>query len=291
MNNQTNNSRPLIPVNPKGLEEIAKALLERVEEKKGEELGSVDIPDSEKENYMILEGREHNGTKKYEYGDLFVSLHRVGISPSIERIKSSLGFALANTAQEQDGTHYIGNINWSEALKLNLRLGGKTLNLRQGIDFLADLKDGAESRKILHYASGRVIPNHVLQRVFNEIVEVRNPYRAEWFDADFKMVRGVLHINYDHQLNVKGVLVPRFSEPLEAYLDGQGVKVSLSEFNRQGLATKKNDRGEILYWRPLPDNKSVARFVADSGRALLSCVWDPSDRNAGLGVRQVRKKN
>ena len=103
MNNQTNNSRPLIPVNPKGLEEIAKALLERVEEKKGEELGSVDIPDSEKENYMILEGREHNGTKKYEYGDLFVSLHRVGISPSIERIKSSLGFAPLDLGNSSSG--------------------------------------------------------------------------------------------------------------------------------------------------------------------------------------------
>jgi len=282
--------RPLIPVNPKGLEEIAKALLERVEEKRGGKLG-LDIPDSEKENYMILEGREHKGARKYEYGDLFVSLHRLGINPSIERIKYSLGFVVANTAQEQDGTHYIGNINWSEALKLNLRIGGKTLNLRQGIDFLADLKDGAESRKTLYYASGRVIPIRILESVYNEIVEVRDLYRAEWFDADFKVVNGVLHINYDHQLGAKGVLTPRFSEPLESYLGGQGVKVSLSEFNRQGLATKKNGRGEILYWKPLPDNNSVAGFYAISVRALLDCNGDPSGRGAGLGVRQVRKKN
>ena len=286
----SNDNRPLIPVNPKGLDAIAKALLEGVEEKREEGLDSVDFLDSEKENYMILEGREHTGTRKYQYGDLFVSLHRLGMNLSIERIKSGLGFAVANTGQEQDGTNYIGNINWAQALKLNLGLGAKTLNPRQGIDFLVDLKDGIEGRKVLHYASGKVIPNQVLQRVFNEIVEVRNPYRAEWFDADFKVVKGVLHINYDHQLGAKGVLTPRFSEPLEAYLDGSGVKVSLSEFNRQGLATKKNDRGEILYWKPLPDNDSVARFSADSYGTVLSCDGDATVVNSRLGVRQVRKK-
>src|SRR3989344_617821 len=52
-----------------------------------------------KESYILLKGREH-GT--YEYPDLFVSMHRLGMSSQIEAIGKDLGFTVDNTAEEQE---------------------------------------------------------------------------------------------------------------------------------------------------------------------------------------------
>ncbi len=236
------------------------------------------------EGYIILEGRTHGS---YEYPDLNIAIHRLGTSPEVEQAARSLSLVVQNTAQEQfDNTPYIGNINWQKALKLNLALGGRTLNPRQGIDLLLDLQNGIDGRKIIYYGNGKPIAPAVLRNIYNEIVEVRNPWRGEWLDADFKVINGVIHINYDHQLQ-NGILVPQRKEPLEQYLDARGVNVSLKEFNRQGLATKRNDKGEIHYWKPLPDNNSVAWFVADSDGAGLDCGRFPSIRGSSLGVRRA----
>ncbi len=239
-------------------------------------------------DYILLEGRSHDSySVSYSYSNILVAQHRLSISPEVARAARSLSLKVKNTATEQfDNSSYIGQINWQEALKLNLRLKGRTLNPRQGIDLLLDLQEGIDRRKTLYDENGKPIHQEILRNIYDEIVEVRGPWRAEWLDANFKVVSGVLHILYDHQLQ-SGILVPQRTESLKPYLDEQGVRVSLKDFNRQGLPTKANDKGEINYWKPLLNNNSVAGLDADSGRAYLYCDWVPPVRNDWLGVRHV----
>ena len=67
------------------------------------------------------------------------------------------------------------------------------------------------------YADGSLINKSEQKRIFNDIYEKRDPYRAEWLDADFKVINEVLYINYNHRL-INGVLKPQNSEKLEDYL-------------------------------------------------------------------------
>ncbi|MDP3765251.1 MAG: hypothetical protein Q8R04_01950 [Nanoarchaeota archaeon] len=124
--------------------------------------------------------------------------------------------------------------------------------------------------------------------ILDDILTVRSPSRAEWLDADFKVVniggKGVLHINYNHKL-VNGILQPQNSEPLEACLM-KNCKVDLASFNKQGLPTKEGN--DFSYWFPRSDNNSVAGFDADSDGACLYCYWNPRDSISALGVRRAK---
>ena len=238
------------------------------------------------ENYIILRGREHGS---YNYRDLAVSITRLQFSPEVETVAKKLNKVLSNTALTSDGHayDYIGNINRQEALKLNLILNGRTLNPRQGIDFLLDLREGIEGNKVIEYANNKKAPKKLLERIYDDILGVRNPWRAEFLDADFKVIGKDLHILYDHELK-NGILVPQRKEKLEDYLDKKGIKVKLKDFNRQGLATVEQDKGELCFWSPDKDNKSVAGFIADSDRASLYCNRYPDDAFAWLGVRRAK---
>jgi hypothetical protein len=242
------------------------------------------------ENYIILEGREHKDSESYEYQDLLVAMQRLSYSPEIEQVEKTLERELPNTALTSQNHEYdfIGKINWMEALKLNLMLGGRTLNPRQGIDFLIDLQDGIEGRKKLYNGRGEEINKKILERIHKDAVELRDPYRAEWFDADFKFENGQMFIHYDHILQ-NGILVPQRKEVLE-YLD-EHAKIKLRDTNRHGLPIKKDANGEINYGKLLPDNISVARLLAWSDGVSLSCSRCPTNRNRSLGVRFSRAKN
>ena len=152
---------------------------------------STDINDLE--NYIILNGKTHGS---YSYPDLLVAMHRLSYDADVEQAAKTLGLSLQNTANKQDGSKYIGKINWEEALKLNLLLGNFTLTPRQFVDFIQLLKSGnvydGRSTKL---DSGKV------DVILDEITTKRGPWRTEWLDAYFK--------------NVNGQLKPQRNEPLE----------------------------------------------------------------------------
>ena len=136
--------------------------------------------------------------------------------------------------------------------------------------------------------TGKKIQKDKLDEILDEIITVREPWRSEWLDADFKVVNNVLHINYDNRL-INGQLTPLKSEPLETSVDSGG-HVDISSINRQGLPTKKSRKKEIYFYPPMRNNKSVAGFWAFSDGACLSCSGDPAGSNGGLGVREAREK-
>ncbi len=129
------------------------------------------------------------------------------------------------------------------------------------------------------------------EQILDEMLAKRDPGRAEWLDADFKVINKNLCINYNHR-TINNKLTPQNSERLEdCIMKDSYVAI---EFNKQGLPIKKSidssyiQDKNIYYWYPRSDNNSVARFYANSVRAFLDCDRNPSFSNSSLGVRVAK---
>lgn len=130
--------------------------------------------------------------------------------------------------------------------------------------------------------------NH--QDIYNEITEVRSPWRTEWIDADFKMDGDKMLVNY-HVFDNNGNIVKK-SEKLDKNTLRQDKTpgISLDDYlNRgstsQGIPKSSIKEGDLYYWAPEEDNNAVAGFSANSSWAYLNCNWNLSDKVSGLGVR------
>jgi len=233
------------------------------------------------EDYLFLPRRTYGS---WSYPDLHVSMYRLGMSPKVEQAGQQLGIIFSNSAKESNGRDYIGNMHWEEALKLNLGLGGRTLNPRQFADFLLLLKSGNAVD-----GTGRKVPETKLTEILDEITTVRSPYRAEWLDADFKYIDSTnkLWIHSAHSLDQNNNLNPGNMDVLENCLMTKGNRINLATMNNQGMPTEQGN--DFLYWCPDKDNKSVAWFGADSDSAGLYCSRNPTDVYSSLGVRHVRE--
>ena len=201
--------------------------------------------------YLILEGRKHGS---YEYPDLLVGMER----------------------------DYLGK-DWNDAHTALNQNNSYMLTIRQFVDFLSLLKSGSA-----YDGKGNKVDKRKLDSILDEIVTVRNPWRSEWLDAKFKNGNIIYHNLVGNPSSLVEV-----REPLSAYLDKDktpGINLDnwLKEANQHGLPKKTVDKGKMYYWAPA--DGAVAGFLADSVRALLYCGRDPTDTNASLGVRPVRKK-
>ena len=133
--------------------------------------------------------------------------------------------------------------------------------------------------------------------IYDEITGVKNPRRAEWIDADFKVKNKKLYINYNHVLDLNGNLIPKNSEILDenTLMEDKSPGISLedylnSDYTKQGFPNKKVSSEYLYYWYPRSNNNSVVRFDAGSVGAFLYCDGDPSLASPDLGVRAVRRE-
>ena len=169
----------------------------------------------------------------------------------------------------------LQNKNWFEAHKELQGNGEKMLTIPEFVEFLKYTKK-----------------NH--KDIYNEVTEVKSPWRAEWLDADFKVKDKTLYINSNHILDENGNLIPQNSEILDknTLMKDKTPGISLENWlenpTNQGFPSKKVKSGDLHYWYPRSDNDSVARFDADGVRADLDFSGIPSGRDSNLGVRAVR---
>ncbi len=148
-----------------------------------------------------------------------------------------------------------------------------------------------EFREFLKY-SRENYPN-----LYEEVTAVRNPWRAEHLDADFKLKDGKLYINSGHVLDAQGNLAPQHSEVLDkdTLMKDRAPGISLDDWvagknvTTQGLPNSKSSKGDLWYFYPRSDNNSVARFDADDGRANFDCDGGPFDGDSNLGVRVAKQ--
>jgi hypothetical protein len=131
-------------------------------------------------------------------------------------------------------------------------------------------------------------PNEEYTRIFNDITEVRSPWRAEWLDAKFDEKK----IYFNHGI-VNGELNAMNSETLdrETLMKDKGPGIDLEYWlknsTEQGLPKINCDEGSL--WYLYPRNGAVAWFVpAYFGSTYFRCSGNPADSDSSLGVRAVK---
>jgi hypothetical protein len=123
-----------------------------------------------------------------------------------------------------------------------------------------------------------------VESILDDILTVRDPWRAEWLNAKFEETNGEMNVHY--LINSNGSLVDK-TEVLEDCLmkdktPGINLDYWINTPGKQNLPLKKNPKGKLYYW--FPRDGRVAWFVASSDWALLYCDWNPTDVYSSLGV-------
>jgi Zn-dependent metalloprotease len=127
--------------------------------------------------------------------------------------------------------------------------------------------------------------------LYNEITQIKSPWRAEYLDAYFKVEGKNLVMKYHVFENGKIVQKSEILDKDTLMRDktpGISLDSWLENSTKQGLPLKKTESGSLYYRAPEKDNNSVACFDAFGGGASLGCSWDPACRDSSLGVRAAK---
>ena len=164
------------------------------------------------------------------------------------------------------------NSNWNECQEVLHKENSKILTIPEFKEFLKYSKTN--------------FPD-----IYNEITEVRDPWRAEWLDADFKVEKKDLMV-YSHIFDNGKIIKKKQKLDSNTLMLDKTPGISLDDWlkdsTNQGLPKENILDGDLYYWAPMKDNNSVGWFYAFSGWAYLSCNWYPSDLSDSLGVRAVK---
>ena len=190
------------------------------------------------------------------------------------------------SAKELEGFIYVPSIN----LYLSKEVSHKGKSWNECHEILS--KEDAFMPTIYHFKEFlkymRENPNGTndasgseIETILDEILTVRDPWRAEWLDAKFEKRKDGLYL-----LTKQGS-----PEKLTDYLDktrNPGIDLDdwLENANSQGLPSSKTKDGKLYYYAPVDGR--VARFDADSDGAYLGCDDGvPVSRSDSLGVRRA----
>ena len=249
----TNESRPLIPVDPKGLDEIAESLLSG---------SSVNV--NPNPTGFFLANATVNPREYYQVPN------------------SSIVIAKAETLKGLDWNKTHEDL---QKQKLRMPLVPEFMN-----HFVNVLNAHKKSSQLL-YADGTLVSKSEVEDLYRYLTTNHRSGCWTWLDAKFEETNGIWQVKYAHRFN-NGNLIAGKTEKLENCLR-EDCFVEL-DFTKQGLPIKKSATQEyhrgsnIQYWHPRKD--SVARFNADSDRAVLYCGRVPTNTNASLGVFACAEK-
>ena len=176
----------------------------------------------------------------------------------------------------------LQNKNWFDSHKELQKDNQRMLIIPEFIEFLKYIKSS---------------DNQEYQNIYKDITEVRNSWRAEWLDADFKVKDKKLYVNYNHVLDSNKNLIPKKSEILDenTLMQDKTPGIDLEDYlnsnhTKQGLPNKNVKSGSLYYYNPRSDNNSVAGFGAVDDWLNLNAIRSPSLRDPNLGVRAAKEK-
>jgi len=156
------------------------------------------------------------------------------------------------------------NKNWDEAHEVAKEQGGRMLTLPEFREFLIYTRDNDKE-------------------LFNEITEVRSPWRVEWIDAYFEQRKDGLYMLTNNKANAEKIN----GGLMEDRTPGIDLTNWLNNSTKQGLPQKNIKKGNLWYFHPRDGR--VAWFDADSDMAGLDCCRNPSGRYSSLGVRVAKQ--
>jgi len=177
-------------------------------------------------------------------------------------------------AKERD----LNGLNWNQAQEELRKRNLMMPTPYQFREFLKFLKTGYQDRQ-------------EAEKILDEILTVRNPWRAEWLNARFeKRKDGLYMISENILVNGKYQNIEQKLDNFLAEDKTPGISLDdwLNSNSQHGLPTAKVKKGELYYW--YPRSGSVAGFGADSVWAYLGCYWGPEYSDSLLGVRACAKK-
>jgi len=131
------------------------------------------------------------------------------------------------------------------------------------------------------------------KQIYDEITEVRNPWRAEWLDAKFHRKGNKLWVAYNHIVDSNDNLVAQENEKLEGHLmqdkcPGISLEYWLNNPTKQGLPPEDAKQGDFWYW--YPRDGTVARFFTASHGTYLNGSADPGESSSEIGVFACAEK-
>jgi hypothetical protein len=150
-----------------------------------------------------------------------------------------------------------------------------------------------EFRQLLRYLKNN--PTQENTQIYDDITEIRDPFRAEWLDSRFEADGGKLYVFY-HAFEGKNIIEKAEKISWGDFLGGKKsmeMEISLERWLKDatscGLPKPGIQRGELdcLHYS-VPVSRGVATFVAGSGRIILECAWNPELENSSRGVRGVK---
>ena len=163
----------------------------------------------------------------------------------------------------------------------------------QFMSHFLNVRESAEGRATLYDAAGNPLPHTEAQELWNYLSSTnRTPFNGQicrtWLDALFKKGEKGLVMVTNHR--IVGNQLKEEPIPLDDYLKKDNVYIDFRKLTAQGLAKPDSETGDsnyiqgsnIVYWQPVEN--CVARFGADSDRALLFCDWSPTNTYPRLGV-------
>ena len=156
------------------------------------------------------------------------------------------------------------NKNWDEAHEVAKEQGGRMLTLPEFREFLIYTRDNDKE-------------------LFNEITEVRSPWRVEWIDAYFEQRKDGLYMLTNNKANAEKIN----GGLMEDRTPGIDLTNWLNNSTKQGLPQKNIKKGNLWYFHPRDGR--VAGFVAGSVVAGLDCDRGPSYGDSSLGVRVAKQ--
>src|SRR3989338_9287249 len=176
------------------------------------------------------------------------------------------------------------NKNWDECQKLLHKNNEFMLTIRQFIDFLSLLISGDAE-----YANGEKVPKEEAKRLLDEIIELRDPWRAELLDAKFSKTGDKLFITY-HKIKDDGSL-EEFTEELKDCLmknkvPGIDLKCWLLNSTSCGIPKSRIPNGNLYYWHPRDGSVAVIRNEYSGLDLYLG--GGPGNAFGGLGVRRAK---
>jgi len=198
-----------------------------------------------------------------------------------------------------DNEHILLNENTGALISIDKFHHNKDWNqmhqlLQNNNEYMPNLMDIALLSKLLlerkaKYADGSLIKPEEQERIFNEMYEVRNPWRAEYIDAKFKKENNNIYILYNHIIQIDNSLKPSNMEKLEnTLIQDKTPGINLNEWimnpNSHGLPRENIQNGTFYYW--YPKDSKVAWLYADSVGALLDCIRGSAFSYGVLGVRK-----
>lgn len=224
---------------------------------------------------------------------LEVAPARLANSPAVKKVGITLNINYQSTRIDSLNRKFVGNNNWHNSLKLNLALGGKTLDPREFIGLANLLFQGMNDRTKVYDVSGKRIYKQTCQKYFEDIFKVQDPRRAEWIDANYKFKQGKIYAESNHIVDLNGNLISQHPQLLDkkTLVEYKGILLEdyIQNPTSQGLPKQDVESGDFHYYAPMENNDSFARSDTNSDRSKFYANWNVSFSDSYLGTRFAKK--